>query len=100
MKYDAPPAELFKENRNRFTALMKPNALAIFHSSDEMPRSGDQFHTFRQNPDLFYLSGIDQEESMLLLYPDCPRPEYREVLFLKRTNEHIAVWCSGMRNLR
>lgn len=92
MKYDAPPAELFKENRNRFTALMKPNALAIFHSSDEMPRSGDQFHTFRQNPDLFYLSSIDQEESMLLLYPDCPRPEYREVLFLKRTNEHIAVW--------
>lgn len=86
------PQEMFFENRRRFTALMQPNSIAIFHSSDEMPRSGDQFLTFRQNPDLFYLTGIDQEESFLILYPDSPRPEYREVLLLKKTNEHIAVW--------
>ncbi len=92
MKYDAPPAQLFIENRKHFSALMKPNAMAVFHSNDEMPRSGDSFLPFRQNPDLFYLSGIDQEDTMLLIYPDCPRPEYREVLFLKKTNEHIAVW--------
>jgi len=86
------PQEMFVENRRRFTALMQPKSLAVFHSSDEMPRSGDSTLPFRQNPDLFYLTGIDQEESFLLLYPDSPRTEYREVLFLKRTNEHIAVW--------
>jgi len=86
------PQEMFVENRRRFTALLQPNSLAVFHSSDEMPRSGDQTLTFRQNPDLFYLTGIDQEESFLLIYPDSPRTEYREVLFLKRTNDHIAVW--------
>lgn len=86
------PQEMFVENRRRFTALMQPNSLAVFHSSDEMPRSGDSTLPFRQNPDLFYLTGIDQEESFLLIYPDSPRTEYREVLFLKRTNEHIAVW--------
>ena len=83
---------MFVENRRRFAALMQPNSLAVFHSSDEMPRSGDSTLPFRQNPDLFYHTGIDQEESFLLIYPDSPRTEYREVLFLKRTNEHIAVW--------
>ena len=86
------PQEMFVENRSRLTELMQPNSMAVFHSSDEMPRSGDSTLTFRQNPDLFYLTGIDQEESFLLIYPDSPRTEYREVLFLKRTNEHIAVW--------
>ena len=71
---------------------MKPNSIAIFHSNDEVPYSGDMNFKFRQNPDLFWLTGIDQEETMLILFPDCPRPEYREVLFLKPTNEVIAVW--------
>ena len=71
---------------------MKPNSLAIFHSNDEVPYSGDMNFKFRQNPDLFWLCGIDQEDTMLILYPDCPRPEYREVLFIKPTNEVIAVW--------
>lgn len=92
MKYDLIPQKLFTENRKRFVAQMKPNSIAVFHSNDEMPRSADLYHPFKQNADLFYLSGIDQEESFLLLYPDSPRKEYREVLFLKETNAHIAVW--------
>ncbi len=71
---------------------MKPNSMAIFHSNDQMPRSGDQTFYFRQNADLYWLTGIDQEDTMLILYPDSPRPEYREVLLLRKTNEVIAVW--------
>ncbi|MDX1684151.1 MAG: Xaa-Pro aminopeptidase [Saprospiraceae bacterium] len=92
MKYDPINPELFKINRKRFIEKMAPNTLAIFHSNDEMPRSGDQFYPFRQNRDLFALSGLDQERSILILYPDCPKPELREVAFVRRTNEHIAVW--------
>jgi len=66
--------------------------MAIFHSNDEMPSNADQFHPFKQNSDLLYLSGIDQEDTILLLYPDCPNPKYREALFLKKTNEYIAIW--------
>lgn len=71
---------------------MKPNSIAVFQSNDEMPFNADQFHPFKQNSDLFYLSGIDQEETILLIYPDSPIPKYREVLFLKKTNAYIAVW--------
>jgi Xaa-Pro aminopeptidase len=71
---------------------MKPNSLAIFNANDQFPRAGDQFHAFRQNSNLFYLSGIDQEETMLLVFPGCPREGHEEVLLIKRTNEHIAVW--------
>jgi Xaa-Pro aminopeptidase len=92
MKYDALDNALFIENRKRFKALMKPNSIAVFVSNDEMPRSADALYTWRQNPDLYYLSGIDQEQTILLLYPDCPNPRQREILFLRKTNEHIAVW--------
>ena len=92
VRYDAINPELFINNRNRFNKLLKPNSLAIFHSNDEMPRNGDCFYPFRQNSDLFYLSGIDQEQSILLLFPDCPNPSYREVLFVRETSEHIKVW--------
>lgn len=92
MKYTAIPSQLFVDNRKRYTQHLVKNSLAIFHASDEFPRSGDQAFTFRQNPDLFWLSGIDQEETVLLLFPDCAEPRYRELLFLKQTNEHIAVW--------
>lgn len=92
MKYPTIDQSLFILNRKNFTNNLKNNSLAIFNSSDEFPRSGDQSFVFKQNPDLFYLSGIDQEQTILLLYPDCPNPLYREVLFLRQTNNYIKVW--------
>lgn len=83
---------LFTVNRKNFVSRLKPCSLAIFHSNDEFPRNGDQNFLFKQNPDFFYLSGIDQEQSILILFPDCPNPLYKEVLFLRQTNEHIAIW--------
>ena len=92
MKYTPINNDLFTTNRKNFVSRIKPNSLAIFHSNDEFPRNGDQAFAFKQNADFFYLTGIDQEQSILVLYPDCPNPLYREVLFLRQTNEHIAVW--------
>lgn len=92
MKYKSINPSLFKLNRERLYREMKPNTVAVFHSNDLMPRSGDTFHPFRQNADLFYLSGIDQEESILVLFPDCVKEAFREVLFVRRTNETIAIW--------
>ena len=92
MKYPSIDSILFIENRKRFVAQMKPNSIAVFVSNDEMPRSADSFYVWRQNPDLFYLSGIDQEQTILILYPDCPNPSQREILFVRQTNEKIAVW--------
>ncbi|MCZ4223753.1 aminopeptidase P family protein [Pedobacter rhodius] len=92
MKYPQIDNDLFVLNRIKFNKLLKKNSLAIFQSNDEFPRSGDQNFVFKQNPDLFYLSGIDQEQTILLLYPDCPNPLYRQVLFLRQTNDHIKVW--------
>lgn len=92
MKYDALDQKLFIENRKRFVSQMKPHSIAVFVSNDEMPRSADAVHTWRQNPDLYHLTGIDQEQTMLILYPDCPNPKQKEILFLRKTNEHIAVW--------
>ena len=92
MKYKEINNSLFINNRKKFINKLKRNAIAIFNSNDEFPRSGDQNFLFKQNADLFYLSGIDQEQSILLLYPDCPNPLYKEVLFLRQTNDHIKVW--------
>ncbi|MEJ6981174.1 aminopeptidase P N-terminal domain-containing protein [Pedobacter sp. P351] len=92
MKYNPIDQNLFKTNRDNFISNLKINAIAIFNSNDEYLRSGDQTFPFKQNADFFYLSGIDQEQSILLLFPDCPNKLYREVLFLRQTNEHIAVW--------
>ena len=92
MKYPLVDRQLFEINRQNFTKRLSANSIAIFQSNDEFPRSGDQTHSFKQNADLFYLSGIDQEETILFLFPDCPNPLYKEVLFLRQTNEHIAVW--------
>lgn len=92
MKYLPIDQKLFIQNRSNFVKHLKPNSIAIFNSNDEMPFNADQYHPFKQNSDLFYLCGIDQEETILLLYPDCPNPKYREALFLKKTNEYIAVW--------
>jgi len=92
MKYDPINNDLFINNRKNFVSRIKSSSVAIFYSNDEYPRSGDQSFLFKQNPDFFYLTGIDQEQSILVLFPECPNPLYREVLFLRQTNEHIAVW--------
>src|SRR5579875_1115311 len=92
MKYKQIDHNVFRANRTRFLSKLKPNSLAVINSNDEFPRSGDQNFVFKQNADLFYLTGIDQEQSVLLLFPDCPNPLYKEVLFLRQTNEQIAVW--------
>ena len=73
-------------------AQMQPNSLAVFNSNDIYPISADSTMPFEQHRDIFYLSGVDQEESILVLFPDCPKVQYREMLFLKETNDHIAVW--------
>lgn len=92
MKYLPVSERLFTNNRKNFVSRIKSNSIAIFYSNDEFPRSGDQSFIFKQNADFFYLTGIDQEQSILLLYPECPNSQYKEVLFLRQTNEHIAVW--------
>jgi len=92
MKYLPVAASLFLKNRNNFVSKMQPGSVCILNANDEFPRSGDQNFLFKQNPDLFYLSGIDQEQTILILFPDSPNPRHRELLFLRETNEHIAVW--------
>lgn len=92
MRYNTINPELFKYNRQRFTKRMLPNSIAIFNSNDMMPRNGDTYHPFRQNSDLFYLSGLDQEETVVVLFPNCIKAGFEEVAFIKRTNEHIAIW--------
>ena len=92
MRYGPIDPELFIENRRRFRELLPPAALAIFQSNDVLPTNADGTMAFRQNNDLFYLAGVDQEESILLLFPDARLPQYREVLFLKETSEHILIW--------
>ena len=71
---------------------MQPSSLAIFNSNDIYPTGADSTLPFAQHRDIFYLSGVDQEESVLVIFPDCPKEKHREVLFLKETNDHIAVW--------
>jgi len=92
MKYEQIDKTLFIRNRKRFCKELKSNSLAIFNSNDIMPTNADGTMEFRQNNDLFHLSGIDQEESILLICPDALDEKHREILFLKETNEHIAVW--------
>jgi Xaa-Pro aminopeptidase len=92
MKYHAINSTLFIKNRTNFASQMKPNSLAIFNSNDIYPTSADGTMPFEQHRDIFYLSGVDQEESVLLLFPECPNHELREVLFVRETNDHIAVW--------
>jgi Xaa-Pro aminopeptidase len=92
MKYHAIDRNLFIKNRSKFMAQMKPKSVAVFNSNDIYPISADSTLPFEQHRDIFYLSGIDQEESILLLFPDAPDESQKEMLFLKETNEHIAVW--------
>jgi Xaa-Pro aminopeptidase len=92
MRYSKLPSSLFIQNRKDFTAKMDSNAIAIFTSNDMMPTNADDLMGFAQNNDMFYLSGIDQEDSILLLYPDAELPENREVLFVKETSDLIKIW--------
>jgi Xaa-Pro aminopeptidase len=92
MKYNPIDNKLFIKNRKNFANKMKSNSLAVFNSNDIYPISADSTMPFEQHRDIFYLSGVDQEESILVLFPDCPKEKHREILFLKETNEHIAVW--------
>jgi len=92
MKYSPIKNSLFIKNRAKFTTQMIANSVAVFNSNDIYPISADSTFPFAQHRDIFYLSGIDQEESILVLFPDAPYPHLKEILFLKETNEHIAIW--------
>ena len=92
MKYLPLNPNIFISNRKRFIKEMQPNSIAIFVSNDEFPSNGDALHSFKQNSDLFWLSGIEQEDSMVILFPDCSDAKYREVLVLVRPNELKEKW--------
>jgi Xaa-Pro aminopeptidase len=92
MKYLAIENPLFIKNRNLFFSKLDANCMAIFNSNDIMPTNADGTMPFRQNNDLFWLSGVDQEESILIIYPDNSNKNEKEILFLKETSELIAIW--------
>ena len=92
MRYDPIKSDLYIRNRKNFSAQMQPHSIAVFNSNDIYPTGADSTMPFQQDRNILYLSGVDQEESILVLFPDCPKEKHREVLFLKETNEHIAVW--------
>lgn len=92
MRYAQISSALFIKNRKNFTAKMELNSIAIFTSNDVMPNNADDEMGFSQNNDLFYLSGVDQEESILVLYPDASLPANREILFVKETSDLIKIW--------
>jgi Xaa-Pro aminopeptidase len=92
MKYPKIDPRLFVKNRQRFSKQLKPNSVAVLNSNDFMPTSADGYLPFIQQTDLFYLSGIDQEETVLVIYPHAPEKKYKEILFITETNEQIATW--------
>lgn len=92
MKYHPIDPALFIENRRRFVEHIKPASIAVFQSSDVMPKSADGIHPFVQQTDLFYLTGVDQEETILLVCPGAVEEKHREILFIRETSEKIAVW--------
>lgn len=92
MKAVTIPVSLFEKNRSKVSHALKDHSLAIFHSNDEMNRSGDQYFPYRQDSDLFYLCGIEQEKSVLLLAPDHPDETLREVLFIRKPSQKLETW--------
>ena len=92
MKFLPLNPQIFIKNRERFTSRMQKNSIAIFVSNDEVPDNGDSIYKFKQNSDVYWLSGITQEDSMVILFPDNPDPKYREVLVLVRPNELKEKW--------
>ncbi|XOV93777.1 MAG: aminopeptidase P N-terminal domain-containing protein [Bacteroidota bacterium] len=112
MRYHAIDSKLFIENRKNLVKGLKPKSLVVIHSNDIYPTNGDGTMPFKQNSELLYLSGIDQEETILVLAPDFPDPKMREILFLRETSDLIAIWeghkltkeegknQSGIKNIR
>ncbi len=92
MRHQPIPSSLFIANRRRFIEKLPPGAFAVFHSNDLSQTNADGTRAFVQNSNLFWLTGIDQEETILVLYPDSPIPERREMLFIRQTNEHTVIW--------
>ncbi|QXP58727.1 aminopeptidase P N-terminal domain-containing protein [Olleya sp. HaHaR_3_96] len=92
MRYESIPNNIFQNNRKNFISKMEPNTIAIITSNDVKHNNADDVMGFAQNNDLFYLSGIDQEDTILVLYPDAYKEENRAILFVKETNEQIKIW--------
>ena len=92
MKYLPIDSKLFKRNRSKFVSQMLPNSIAVFNSNDIFSTGADSTLPFYQHRNIFYLSGVDQEESILVLNPNANNPAHKEILFLKETNDHIAIW--------
>ena len=92
MKYDKINSSLFVNNRRKLQSKLKENSIAVFNSNDVMPTNADGTMPFKQNSDLFWLSGVDQEESVLVIAPNHTDKNMREILFLKETNKNIAIW--------
>ncbi|MDZ7774853.1 MAG: aminopeptidase P N-terminal domain-containing protein [Bacteroidales bacterium] len=96
MRYKKAPKEFFSRNRSKLAKTLPEKSLVIIHSSDEMPRNGDQTYPFRQLSDLFYLTGLDQEKCILVMAPGHPDRKMREMVFTIKTNEKMVTW-SGYR---
>ena len=92
VRYEPIDPQFFLRNRERLRKMLKPNSIVVLHANDILPTNADGVMAFKQNADLFYLTGIDQEETVLVMMPDAVEPKQREILFVKETNEHIAVW--------
>lgn len=92
MRYQAIPSQLFKQNRQRFMRKMQPDSIAIFYSNDQMPRSGNIWHPFHQEAALFYLSGLEQPETVVVLFPDCVKDGFRELAFIRRADPFQRIW--------
>ena len=92
IRYQTINSHFYKKNRIKFAKKMKAGSIAVFHSNPEMHRNGDCSYPFRQDSDFFYLTGIDQEQSTLILFPDHQYKKYQELLFIRKTDEHIKIW--------
>ncbi|HEX8545772.1 MAG TPA: aminopeptidase P N-terminal domain-containing protein [Cytophagaceae bacterium] len=92
MRYNPISKDLFINNRENLKKYILPGSIAVFTSNDVMPTNADGTMGFRQNSDLFYLSGIDQEDTILIVYPNSKNDAWQEVLFIKETNDHIKIW--------
>ncbi len=92
MRYQRIENTLFIQNRERLKKQLQPNSIAVFNSNDVLPTNADGTMAFKQNNDLFYLTGIEQEETILLLFPDSPDKNFKEVLFIRDVNEDLTTW--------
>ena len=92
MRYAPINSQLFVANRDNLRKLLRPNSLAVVNANDILPTNADGVLLLRPNSDLFYLTGIEQEETVLLLYPDAHEDKYREILFLRQSTDATEIW--------